>query len=119
MQIMTQKLVLIILFISFSTNLSGQCWQTTYNGGFDNAFTDVYFSSDSVGWVTNGFDNGLYKSNNEGQSWIALENEDIFRAYCVFFLNQNAGWIVNSSRKIFKTIDGGSHGKNICFPQMM
>ncbi len=106
---MIQRYILIsFCFLTFISNIQGQCWQTVYSGGNGNDLNDIYISSDTVGWISDGL-SGLYKTTNSGAGWVPYEVEEINRAFSVFFLSEEIGWVGHSARTIFKTINGGQH----------
>ncbi|GJM36588.1 MAG: hypothetical protein DHS20C18_55890 [Saprospiraceae bacterium] len=67
---------------------------------------DVFFPSDSIGWVSNGLGEILHTADG-GQSWNMVEEEELDKAYSIFFWGEQYGWVGHSSRTIFKTSDSG------------
>ncbi|GJM35026.1 MAG: hypothetical protein DHS20C18_40270 [Saprospiraceae bacterium] len=89
-------------------SLHGQCWTTAYSEGNGNAFTDIYFSTDSIGWISEGITGtGLYTSLDSGRTWAPYAAGELNRGSSIFFLDEENGWVTHSSRTIFKTSNGG------------
>ncbi|GJM35789.1 MAG: hypothetical protein DHS20C18_47900 [Saprospiraceae bacterium] len=102
------RIKIIFLFVVLLVSLKGQsqCWQTVFNVGNESGFTDAFFPSDSIGWVSDALA-GVYKSTDNGINWEEEENEGLIRGFCVFFLDESIGWVIRSSQTIYKTINGG------------
>ncbi|GJM33514.1 MAG: hypothetical protein DHS20C18_25150 [Saprospiraceae bacterium] len=100
------KTFFLFSFLLISLKGNSQCWQTVYNGGVNSNFSDAFFASDSIGWISDIF-TGVYKSTDNGMNWVVQENEGLTNGFCVFFLNESIGWVIRSYRKIFKTTNGG------------
>jgi ELWxxDGT repeat protein len=82
------------------------------------AFTNMYFVSDSVGYViTNGNaynSSSIFKTTNGGHTWKQLSytaNPSDF--YGVWFINANSGFICGSSGTLLHTTDGGNTWQTI------
>lgn len=90
------------------------------------SFSDVFFVSESTGYVTDGCAftgdpanyRNLYKTTDSGATWVDLrvgDSDKIIYLFAVYFTDSNNGWVVgidsgnNSTHagKVFKTTNAG------------
>jgi hypothetical protein len=86
----------------YKTENGGDSWILKNDNPGIRLREDMFFLNDSTGWIVGGLLNyRLIHTNNNGVSWnnqILINGDDIFKATCVYFVNDSAGWI-------------GTHGK--------
>lgn len=99
--------------IQHTTN-GGVNWTTQFTDNTQGAFLAIQFIDLNNGWVV-GENGKIFKTSNGGNNWSAITNSGLtFNHYskCLFFLDQNNGWIGShengSNPIIIHTIDGGA-----------
>lgn len=95
------------MVLNKSTN-SGQSWFSTIN---NDHFTDVFFTSDKVGWFIGRYIYApvwttLYKTTDGGRTLTPQSNIPGSKPSSVYFIDSLTG-IVGAENAIFKTTDGG------------
>ncbi|MBU0460926.1 MAG: hypothetical protein KJ771_09050 [Nanoarchaeota archaeon] len=104
--------------LAFKTTDGGETWAnitfvTTPDATID-GLRDVFFTSDSVGWVVGQHNVAtcVYKTVDGGNNWSNSFAGGIATGityYGVYFLDANTGWVVGASGDtIYKTTNGGT-----------
>lgn len=72
----------------------------------NNSFKDIYFISDSVGFVigTNGY---VLKTNDYGNNWESINSNTSNCLNSIDFSNDSIGYIVGNSGELLKTLNQG------------
>jgi len=121
---MKKMLLLLSSLIGITASVVAQGnWQLIANTQFNFRIDDIYFTNDSVGYV-GGTGNGVYKTNDRGNTWnyIAPPNIDIFRS--IEFINDTIGFygLLSSTPTmpgaLFKTTNAGINWTQIQNMQM-
>jgi len=104
----------IILKIS---NLEGNKPLTTPLPLKNDYFTGVWFIDNNTGFVC-GFNGGIYKTNNGGQSWKEIyKNNSVLKKRIHFndilFETDLVGWVSGYDGVLMKTTDGGNSWKHV------
>jgi len=96
-------------YVSKTTN-GGINWTVLPNSVFANHFDDMYVLNNDTIWVAddNGFDGGLYRTTNGGNSWIQQYFNTGYQPNKIYFVNRNLGFFCSSSGSLlFRTTNGG------------
>ncbi|RKY84584.1 hypothetical protein DRQ09_08450, partial [candidate division KSB1 bacterium] len=88
-----------------TADVNGNLWELT-NYDFKQALTGMYFSSDSVGWIT-GIDGLIIKTTDGGKNWNSRVFTEDFKLKDIFFIDDNLGWVCGKEGVILYTFDGG------------
>ncbi len=97
--------ILAFFILTSSFNFSQPEWQQL-NSGTNNYLYDLYFISESTGWVIG--DSGIIlKTTNGGSSWLQENSNTSTNLRTVFFLNDQLGWVGGYNGLLLKTTDGG------------
>lgn len=68
---------------------------------------NVFFASDSVGWIISHNTGTVLHTKDGGDEWFIQAQMDSMYFESVYFLNEKTGWISGENGLIFKTTDGG------------
>jgi photosystem II stability/assembly factor-like uncharacterized protein len=94
--------------ILLKTTNGGINWtQKTIANGW--SLYDIYFTNDSIGWVTIAYPEGkIYKSTDGGNNWN-LNRSIQWPGYLhIQFINKDTGWVINYfNKEILKTTNSG------------
>jgi photosystem II stability/assembly factor-like uncharacterized protein len=102
-----KKIITILFFLAFfPLNLYPQWMQIT--SPTSNDLYTVLFTDDLTGYVSGSLNGTIYKTVDGGASWNAISIDTIGTFYDMYFIDQQTGVIVGSSKKIFKTTDEGN-----------
>jgi len=86
----------------------GNNW-TAQVSGLENTYAelkDCYFLDANSGWVVG---SKVLRTKNGGVTWTQMSSFDDLEYYDVHFINSEYGWILESSGKIYRTVDGGEN----------
>lgn len=72
---------------------------------------DVFFVDADIGYIST--NPGIFKTTDGGESWTQVNNVVSGFKSQLYFLNNNTGFLVNSSALIYKTTDGGINWEEI------
>ena len=92
------------------TTNGGEDWNSLPSG-FNYNFNDIYFTSDSVGWIVG--DGVLLYTSNGGQSWLKQSDNSMRGLYAISFVNEKIGYLSGGGITfpgagiILKTENGG------------
>ena len=81
----------------------GETWAPSGSGITSGFIGTLAFTSESTGYAQ-GF--SVFKTDNGGESWTEIHD---IHANCVYFVNEQTGYILGSSGTILKTIDAGAN----------
>ena len=81
----------------------GGSFSSVYSG--TDAFRDVYFFNDSVGFVLSPYK--ILKTINGGSSWTVYNADPSWIMTRMFFVSTKTGFIIGDSGLLLKTTDGG------------
>lgn len=70
---------------------------------------NIYFASDSLGWVISHEAGLVLHTTDSGESWSVQARLDSVTFEDIYFLNKDTGWISAEKGLLFKTTDGGKH----------
>ena len=85
---------------------SSSCQWTVENTGHTSYINGVFAANDSVVYSV-GLHDRIEKSIDGGQNWTTLHSTGNFSAWFdTYFTQQDTGWVVGNSGKIWNTIDG-------------
>jgi photosystem II stability/assembly factor-like uncharacterized protein len=100
-----KRALILSLFLIASTNCLAQWYPQ--NSGTTDGFRQIQFVNSNTGWVLAGTSK-IYKSTNGGIDWALQYTGSVIISF--FFLNENAGWIIERPwGKIYKTSNGGDN----------
>jgi photosystem II stability/assembly factor-like uncharacterized protein len=68
----------------------------------NNLFKDIYFTSDSIGFVV-GTNGCILRTNDFGENWQTITSNTINNLNSIDFANDNTGYIVGDNGEILKT----------------
>lgn len=95
----------------FKTTDGGDNWSAATQPTNADILRDVFFISDTVGWVSSGNSIGdrlVYKTTDGGTTWTStstgLTSERTY--YGLYFTDASTGWVVGTTGLIFKTTNG-------------
>lgn len=92
----------------FKTTNAGLNWTLLLTGVVFH-FNDQCFINDSIGWSNGQYVNGrCYKTTDAGTTWVPLVNPTNTVMTSLSFTDNNNGWQVGDSGKIFHTVNGGN-----------
>ena len=104
------------------TEDNGTNWVQLLSGNFNESIRDLYFATDSVGWVVGGRYNAchgsnqnvIYKTTNSGKIWKTklLDNVPSVGLTTVFFCDELRGW-ASGDGGFYTTTDGGENWTEI------
>jgi photosystem II stability/assembly factor-like uncharacterized protein len=98
--------------IIMETNDGGETWiDVSPNDCY--GLTSVTFIDTITGWIcgyggTGGQPAELFKTIDNGQTWMKQETENHTRFNDIHFVNQDSGMIVDANNKVFLTSNGGA-----------
>ncbi len=104
--------------IIYQSNNGGMSWTLNKDFGPFVWFNSISFADSLHGWISNGYQNNMYKTADGGQTWIIkavsrsaqkIEFTDILTGYRCgigWRNNQNQGWVM-------KTTDGGTNWSSV------
>ncbi len=104
-------------FIMCKDSLDNAVIIKTVNGGIDwnevlnidnLTFTDIEFSSDSVGFVA-GNNGNLFKTEDSGDTWANINSNTISTLNSISFSNDTVGYIVGDAGIVIKTENSGNN----------
>lgn len=106
----TKTKILLFCFITILCYLkaNGQ-WNLVQNYGSSYSFSSIFFSSDSIGYITDGMGGNLFKSTDGGDTWAIIYTFPGLgggNPKFIVFLNDTVGYIMNYGN-VNKTTDGG------------
>ena len=87
-----------MIALILKTTNAGDEW-TSLQSGFNNDFYDIYFTSDSVGFIVGGEGIDIYRTgiilytSNAGQTWIQQCDSISRDLYAISFANEQVGYI--------------------------
>lgn len=113
-------LILIVLFINLGFCISQSNWEwTEQESGTINTLRDVFFISNTTGWVV-GSEGTILKTTNGGNTWNPQTSGTDQSLDAVHFIDENTGWIVGGGvtanpAPMLKTTDGGDTWSSLSY----
>jgi len=101
------SIIIILVFVLASSCLSAQHDWEIINTDITEDLHDVEFINDSVGFIYSYGSGNIYKTADEGKSWIKCLQTDSIYFEQLQFINDDTGWICGEQGKVLKTIDCG------------
>ena len=103
----------------YHTTNSGTDWTKQFADGIGGGYNAIQFTDLKNGWIV-GDSSKILKTTDGGNNWIRITNTGIdpkSRSKCIFFLNENTGWIGtndgkiddNPERVLLHTTNGGAN----------
>lgn len=89
----------------FRTTNGGTSWDSVMVTGGSSGY--VYFLNIQTGWLSSG--PFIYKSTDGGVNWTLLFDTGGATIAEFSFVNQNTGWLVTDTWKVFKTTNSGNN----------
>jgi len=77
-----------------------------------NTIVKILFVDDTAGYCYN-IKNQLYKTLDQGDSWIFVCELPFSGINLISFLNKDTGWVAGKGGMIFKTVNGGSDWEQV------
>lgn len=102
---------LLILLICFCTTIQSQA-QSNWKKHDSPTTVDlhnVFFASDSIGWIVTHNTGDILYTQDGGESWDIQAKRDSMTFEDIYFLDEKTGWISGQYGLIFKTTDGGKN----------
>ena len=97
--------------VVLKTSNGGNDWAGVTQPTNSDILRDVFFISDTTGWVCSGNSDGtllVFKTTDGGTIWTSastgLTSERTY--YGIFFTDASTGWVVGNPGLIFKTVNG-------------
>lgn len=111
---MNKYLYLIILLLSFNSNISAQ-WFMQESGTTD-LLWGIKFVDNNNGWVTNLNGTKLFHTTNGGTDWFVQKDFGTGAIWNFTFINDSIGYIYShgTAAHLLKTTDGGFTWQTIC-----
>ncbi len=94
--------------VILKTTNGGINWISQYNEAIDKSLYGIYPVNANVVYCVGWFET-ILKTTNGGINWLTLQNGPIGQGnchFCLFFLDENTGWI-GSTFQVKKTTNGG------------
>jgi len=90
------KFILCYILFLITFGLKAQTWQVLTNSPTSLSFRhdDLFFINPDTGWVCN-VDGFIYKTNDGGESWNTMVDNDSMSWRCIGFANGSKGWAGN------------------------
>lgn len=98
---------LILLSVSFQVQAQAN-WQK-HESPVTADLHNVFFASDSVGWIVTHNTGDILYTKNGGESWSVQAEMGSMYFEDIYFLNKKIGWITAENGTVFKTTNGGKH----------
>ena len=74
---------------------------------------DIWVSSDGNKIISSGFDSTILYTDNGGNNWDTLSIPNSSLDGGIEMINDNTGWILDASCRVYKTVDGGDNWTHI------
>jgi len=101
-------LMILIVLISALGIQAQDSWQK-HDSPVSVDLHNVFFASDSIGWITTHKTGEILHTNDSGNNWFLQAKLDSMYIEDIYFLNKNVGWISGQYGLVFKTVDGGKN----------
>lgn len=118
MQKISFNKIILFNFLLLATGMKAQTWQVLPNSPTSLSFRhdDLFFIDPDTGWVCN-VDGFIYNTNDGGETWNTLVENDSMSWRCIGFANGSKGWAGNlgignwsptiDTFPLYETLNGG------------
>ncbi len=103
----------IVLLIFTHLQLFAQNGWEVLNTNITDDLHDVEFINDSIGFIYSYGTGNIYKTTDEGNTWVIIKQTDSIYLEQIQFINSDIGWICGEKGTILKTYDGGQSWADI------
>ncbi len=82
----------------------------TFSNEYD--FRKMYFYDENRGWLVDDITDKLLRTTSGGNSWTFTQFQDgadVLEPQCIFFKNEEEGFVTTKEGPVFKTTDGGDN----------
>jgi len=104
---MTRFLSAVLLCLCFTFHAHSQSNWQKHESPISADLHNIFFVSDSVGWVTSHKTGAILHTRDGGQHWFVQAQMDSIYFEDIFFLDRQTGWVTAEHGLIFKTHNGG------------
>jgi photosystem II stability/assembly factor-like uncharacterized protein len=98
---------LLLLSLTFALKVNAQTRWHEHNSPITTDLHNVFFVSDSTGWIVSHNTGTILHTKDGGDRWFVQAQLDSMYLEDIYFLDRNTGWISGKNGLIFKTDNGG------------